>query len=224
MSDEVSTAPHLWIIDSGASSHMCSSKADFSEYTVLDKAESVTIADGTEVQVVGKGSVKLRVQVGRGKQRNATVNDVLHVPNLNSNLFSVKAATQGGFVIQFGHTRRWLKDKYGIVHAMGTIKNKLYYLDLADSVHQACTAKTDSIWHKRLAHVCHSTIRSASNQALVEGADLSNVSVGLCESCQKGKMTRKPFKSAGGIKSQRTLELVHTKSQLNFKTDCEYYY
>ena len=173
--DNDDVAPQLWIIDSGASCHMCSSKDDFAEYTVLEKAECVTIADGTKVQVVGKGSVKLRVKVGRDKQRNVTVNDVLHVPNLNANLFSVKAATQRGFVVQFGHTRCWLKDKYGIVHAMGTIKNKLYYLDMANSEHLACTAKADSVWHKRLAHACHSTIQSASNQALVEGADLSSV-------------------------------------------------
>ena len=225
--DNDDVAPQLWIIDSGASCHMCSSKDDFAEYTVLEKAECVTIADGTKVQVVGKGSVKHRVKVGRDKQRNVTVNDVLHVPNLNANLFSVKAATQRGFVVQFGHTRCWLKDKYGIVHAMGTIKNKLYYLDMAISEHLACTAKADSVWHKRLAHACHSTIQSASNQALVEGADLSSVSVGLCDSCVKGKMSRKPFKSAGGIKSKRTLELVHTDvcgpMQVNSLGGCKYF-
>lgn len=225
--DNDGVSPQLWIIDSGASCHMCSSKDEFAEYTILDKAECVTIADGTKVQVVGKGSIKLCVKVGRNKQRKVTVNDVLHVPNLNANLFSVKAATQRGFVIQFGHTRCWLKDKYGIVHAMGTSQNKLYYLDIANREHLACNAKTDSVWHKRLAHAGHSTIQSASNQALVEGADLSSVNVGLCDSCVKGKMSRKPFKSAGGIKSQRTLELVHTDvcgpMQVNSLGGCKYF-
>jgi hypothetical protein len=46
-------------------------------------------------------------------------------------------------------------------------------------------------------------------EQLVTGADLSDVSVGICEPCVKGKMARKPFK-VSQVKSTRPLELIHS--------------
>lgn len=42
------------------------------------------------------------------------------------------------------------------------------------------------------------------------GADLSDVNVGICDPCMKGRMARKTFKSVGAIKSRRVLEIVHS--------------
>ena len=86
---------------------------------------------------------------GRGQQRShshkANVSetsaqnnsDVLPVPDLKQNLYSVKSATDRGMIIQFGHTRAWVKNKIGQTHAMGTRVGELYYLDLDSSYHRA---------------------------------------------------------------------------------------
>ena len=198
-----------WVIDSGASSHMCQTKDVFTEYTTLDNPEYVTVADGSKVQGIARGSVRLSVRVSQTKQRTVTLKNVLHVPALNGNLLSVKAATQNDYVVQFGRNRCWVKNQRSMVIAKGTLVNKLYYLDLADIDHTANVASGIDIWHKRLAHAGISTLKRAHNESLVDGADLSSVSFDLCGSCVKGKMARLPFQSSG-IKSKRTLELVHT--------------
>ena len=67
-------------------------------------------------------SVKLKCQV----QRKAALDNVLHVPGLKQNLFSVRSAPGRAMVVQFSHC------------------GKLYYLDLESSNHEvnlvACMA------------------------------------------------------------------------------------
>lgn len=199
-----------WLIDSGATRHMAPNRDRFSTYTRFDQPEKVTIADGRVVDAIGTGNIRISASVSRKVNRKGTLHDVLHVPDLKQNLFSVKSATSRDLIIQFGHTRCWIKNKRSQIHAMGTLVNKLYYLDLVDSDHRACKASCNDIWHQRLAHAGHTTIRRANSESLVTGADLSDVSTSICEPCVKGKMARKPYKPVGGIKSQRVLELVHT--------------
>ena len=199
-----------WLMDSGATRHMTPDKAVFKTYTPLDKPEKVMIADGRSVDAIAKGNIPITVRVNRRVTRTAILYDVLHVPDLKQNLFSVKSATDRGMIIQFGHTRAWVKNKIGQTHAMGTRVGKLYYLDLDSSYHRANLASCNTIWHQRLAHVNQSTIQQMNRESLVTGADLADVSVGICEPCIKGKMAHRPYKAKGYIKTRRVLELVHT--------------
>ena len=99
-----------------------------------------------------------------------------------------------------------LRTKEAKVRATGTMIDKLYYLDTVNNVHHASVAC--DLWHQRLGHASADAIKSANS--LVVGADLSKVSVDVCEPCIKGKMSRKPFSKHADIKSCRPLELVHT--------------
>ena len=49
-----------------------------------------------------------------------------------------------------------------------------------------------------------------NRESLVTGADLADVSVGICEPCIKGKMAHRPYKATGSIKICGVSELVHT--------------
>ena len=48
-----------WIVDSGATSHMFTSRKLFVEYRMLQKAEMVTVGDGRRLEAVGCGMVRL---------------------------------------------------------------------------------------------------------------------------------------------------------------------
>jgi hypothetical protein len=72
---------NTWIIDSGASSHMTGNYLLFDSYSKTDEPHFVTIADGTNSRVEGIGTVKLNDKI--------TLNNVLFVPKLSCNLFSV---------------------------------------------------------------------------------------------------------------------------------------
>ena len=95
---------------------------------------------------------------------------------------------------------------------MGTLIDKLYYLDI-EVPHQAAVAVSDGLWHQRLGHVNMSTIGYMHTNSLVMGADLSTckpMTDHVCEPCVKGKMARLPFKSEKGIRSRGVLDLVHS--------------
>ena len=198
-----------WLIDSGATSHMTFNRDMFSDYKLFEKPQQVCLGDGHVLEAVGVGNVEIVTAVSRIKSNANTMHDVLHVPAMKVNLFSVRAAASRGVVVQFGHSRCWLKNKQGKLKATGTLTGKLYFLDTCSDVHKASVAC--DLWHKRLGHASVQVIKSAQN--LVEGADLSQVTVtDTCEPCIKGKMARKPFsgESKSHKQTTRPLELIHS--------------
>ena len=147
---------------------MSSLKSEFPQYTPLVQSETVTIADGSKVEVVGKDRIKLRIRVSGSNHRQCTLYDVLYIPDLKGNLFSVKAATQRRFVVQFGHSCCLIKNRRQMVCARGTLVNKLYYLDI-DSDHNEHSAALSplsncTLWHQRLVHVNTAIIRNMECQ------------------------------------------------------------
>ena len=71
---------------------------------------------------------------------------------------------------------------------MGVLIGKMYYLDLESSDQEVNLVACNIVWHQRLAHVNHATIKHMASEQLVTGADLSDVSVGMCALCIKGKL------------------------------------
>ena len=73
-----------WILDSGASYHMGSSRDDFCSLN-KSKVPHIFMGDDTKIEVQGKGHVEM--ETGEFK-------DVLYIPNLSSNLLLVYQITQ----------------------------------------------------------------------------------------------------------------------------------
>jgi len=55
--------------------------------------------------------------------------DVLYVQKLTCNHFSVKASTQRGNRVKFGHIQCWINGHGGERCGKGSLMEKLYYLD-----------------------------------------------------------------------------------------------
>jgi hypothetical protein len=88
---ESAVTPNTFIADSGASTHMVHSRhllTDFKEHI-----NEVKIGDKTMVQSLGSGTFKGFHINKDGKEINVTLNDVILVPSLWVNLFSVTKAT-----------------------------------------------------------------------------------------------------------------------------------
>ena len=92
-----------WIIDSGATSHMCCIKEQISDYETLKDEEDVSLGDGFPLKAIGKGTVKLVVKVPGGTQKCSLT--VLFVPDLSFNLFSIKKACLGGDKVAIFHDK-----------------------------------------------------------------------------------------------------------------------
>lgn len=64
-----------WIIDSGATCHIASNRDAFADFD-SNFREKIFIANGQEVDVRGKGSIRLEVVNGNGQRRNVRLDDV----------------------------------------------------------------------------------------------------------------------------------------------------
>ena len=85
----------LWIIDSGATSHMTWDKSLIENYRVFSAPEEVRLGDSHILNTYGAGTVRIRTRLGN-KEHNCTLSETLFVPKLAVNLFSVNAADSKG--------------------------------------------------------------------------------------------------------------------------------
>ena len=129
-----------WVVDSGASCHMSNSKRMFSKLKPLEKPEMVEVGDGKFVEAEGKGSVKLSVNAGHST-KSCKLHDVLYIPDLSFNLFSVSKATEKGKSAEFTKKSCRFRDNEGSVVAIANKVGNLYYLDCrkSESAHLART-------------------------------------------------------------------------------------
>lgn len=85
-----------WIADSGASMRMTSHREYFRELTSETSVQYVKIADNKVLQTAGIGVIDIRVEVN-GTLHDRQLSNVLYVPNLSRNLFSVGAVNDKKF-------------------------------------------------------------------------------------------------------------------------------
>lgn len=79
------------------------------------------------------------------ESRKEVLYDVLYVPKLTCNLFSVRAAVSEGNAIEFGPQKCCIRDEYGKLHGMGSLVDKLYQLDC-----QLQTLRTSQLSHLKV--------------------------------------------------------------------------
>ena len=147
---------HTWILDSGASRHMTSDRKLLRQYHQFDVPQLVRLGDGRTVEAYGSGHVRITVETGQGKQLTTEMSIVLYVPKLACNLFSVRAVTQKGLVVQFGHTCCWIKTSSGKVIGKGRLDNRMYQLSCkceatdaeGDQAQPAVEGPSLTLWHQ----------------------------------------------------------------------------
>ena len=131
------------------------------DYREFNTPELVALGDGHNVEAVGDGRVKIIMKLYQRKQIPGWMTDVLFVPKLAGNLFSVRAVARNQKVISFGHKYCWIRNKERQLVGSGSTLGKLYKLDcvvqkpLRESVHTAKESQIGEVelWHQRLAHV-----------------------------------------------------------------------
>ena len=90
-----STFPREWVLDSGATGHMCCSREDFGSLVKLPKDKKVYMGDESEVPAYGVGTVELNT--------NLVLKGVLYVPDFTVNLCSVSTLDRDGLTVTFGN-------------------------------------------------------------------------------------------------------------------------
>jgi hypothetical protein len=189
-----------WILDSGATEHM-TFREDWMEDIVMIKGGDVRIADDRRVPGIAKGNVKISRLIGK-EWKEGILKEVLLVPGLGRNLFSVGAATNRGYQVIFRHDTVCIRSPDGTPAAYGHRENKLYKLAFKP-MESACneatstpTQATIEVWHKRLSHVNHQYIQEMDKNNTVQGLKIETGKEmdTFCESCVYGKQHKKSFK------------------------------
>ena len=88
-----------WIVDSGATCHLCNDRSIFTVFNSLENPQEVVLGDGHTLDAVGVDVVLNLVVDGKIKKRR--LRDVLYVPKLEYNLLSVSKATESGKKVKF---------------------------------------------------------------------------------------------------------------------------
>ncbi|KAM7495176.1 hypothetical protein LguiB_029785 [Lonicera macranthoides] len=135
------THKNIWYLDTGCSNHMCGDESAFSD---LDKSfrDNVKFGDNSKVSVMGKGRVTIQTK-GNSTQ---TISNVLFVPELKTNLFSVGQLQEKGyeFSIKDGICR--IQDeKLGLIAQVSMTTNRMFPLYLHNITHSRFSAKLKEV-------------------------------------------------------------------------------
>ncbi|GFQ00322.1 retrovirus-related pol polyprotein from transposon tnt 1-94 [Phtheirospermum japonicum] len=193
---------HSWVVDTGATDHVCMSLQGFLVKRQLSDDEiTVYMGNATRVAAVAVGDVVVPFSI----DRTLVLRNCLYVPGFRRNLFSVSRLFMDGYSVSFDGKVVIFSGKYFIFS--GTLDGQLYILKpvfdtaqkqlLNTSIINSNKRKEPSklnqnyLWHLRLGHINLKRI-----QRLVNDGPLSSFvleSFPLCESCFEGKMTKRTF-------------------------------
>ena len=180
---------------------------------ILNKIKSSSIkqiisANDARLKVKGVGNTSIKIN-----NNNIDVNEVLHVPNLATNLLSVHKIVQKGNSVLFDKYGCVIKNKANNIVVACKPKNGVYKISDAENM-CLLTQKNNSamLWHRRLGHVNYQTLLKMKNNnvggLIFEKSD-NDSEITECKVCMEAKQHRVPFKSSK-TKSRCVLELIHS--------------
>ena len=150
-----STGPlNEWIVDSGATCHMCCDDKLYDELHSLKQPLEVMLGDGYALEATGRGTVVLELTEVGGKASRRKLHEVLYVPDLSYNLLSVSKAAKAGKVVKFTETGCEILDSNKKVIAVATRVGSLYHLNCQADNEQIKAAVNKSketkgnTWHR----------------------------------------------------------------------------
>ena len=205
-----------WIVDSGATCHMCNDEKLFESFEHLHKPQEVTLGDGNALEATGQGNVSLEMRLSAGKTKRCVLRNVLYVPKLAYNLLSVTKASEAGKVVKFDNVGCQIVNKYNKTIAVATKVGSLYYLEYNElkknqQLNVIEKESKERLWHRRYGHLGEQNLKKLAGKRLVHSFDYDvSKEIGFCEACIGGKHHRSKFQSTGGTCSKEPLELVHS--------------
>lgn len=201
-------------IDSGASTHLVSNVNMLTNVSNQPKTKQIIVANQQTVDVLCSGDLQITTVVGN-EQFEVSVNNVLCVPNLTTNLLSVSRITANGNRVEFNEQGCFIYNSDYVCIGEAKLENEVYKLRTArpqQLIAAAATSTSSLTWHRRLGHINANDLAKMNN-GVVDGVSFQENSVRLnkasCTVCCEGKQTRLPFPQSTS-RSQEVLELVHT--------------
>ena len=178
------TLANSWIIDSGATDHICTSLHHFISYKRITPIY-INLPNSSTVSAHYTGTVAFHT--------NFHLLDVLYVPQFSFNLLSVsKIVNSLHFDLTFSSSGCMIQDvktkeKIGLVK----VHAGLYVLTHAafTSSHSLCNTAPTTLWHSRLGHPSHERLRLLHQKYSYIVAE----NLDTCDVCHRSKQRKLPF-------------------------------
>lgn len=200
-----------WYADSGASEHMSHSK-EMKNYQEFKEPKKVMIGDGSTIEAFGSGTVELEAFNGK-EWVFSRMENVLYIPSLKVNLFSIRKAFDKGYQLQGDKTKcQFIKDE--CISAIATRKENMFIMDfryLKQKVNSSAMVSMGKIksgiseWHSKMAHQNMEQVKTILKRNEI------NFNMGdeeSCIPCLKGKQHKMPFSSSKTI-TEKPGDLLH---------------
>ena len=209
---------NMWILDSGATSHMCNDETLFSDFVANDNV-IITLGDGSEIKSTGVGKVMLNCN-----KEHCMLNDVICVPGLAHNLISVGKIIKYGGAVSFSESEgRIFYDGEYFADAKYDFNEKQFVLNCKpcmtmtnyDSIfaaadHDVSTVGKEDLWHCRFGHLGADNLSKLSKKEMVTNFDFNKQNFKFCEFCTLGKHNRSPFPHSESPRASDANELIHS--------------
>ena len=202
-----------WIVDSGATCHMCNDRSMFTELKQVGSSDKVTLGDRNSLDVAGEGTVNMDVLLDDGVKGGCTLKKVLYIPELAYNLTSVTRAAEAGKAVHFDDSGCEFRNDCGQVIALGVKQGSLYYLKftrkLQESANVTQSKNNERLWHRWFGHLNEQSMRKLVKKELASQPDYDvSGEIRICEACIGGKQCKNSFKPNEMMMSM-PLELMH---------------
>ena len=143
-----------WVVDTGATRHICFSKELFLNYEEVIDEENVYLGDSGTARVARRGKVLLKFTSGK----SLALHSVLYVPNMCRNLVSGFLLNKADLKIVFESNKIVLSQNGDFV-GKGFCHEGLFMLETdcenmnISSNSSAYIVESLDLWHDRLGHV-----------------------------------------------------------------------
>ncbi|RVW65975.1 Retrovirus-related Pol polyprotein from transposon RE1 [Vitis vinifera] len=202
-----------WFLDSGATHHLSHTVANIHNGTSYNGTDSVMVGNGKSLLITQVGHSFLHISA-----KPFVLHNVLHVPQLTSNLISVsKFCTDNNTILEFHPFSFFVKDKDTKVTLLqGQLERGLYKFPTssinsptASSKHQVFLTKTQPttmLWHQRVGHPSAIILQKIFHTCNISYN--SNKTIDVCNACCYAKSHKIPF-SLSTSRASSPLELIH---------------
>lgn len=194
----LASAKSTWILDTGATSHITSSRSDF---TIIKKIEPIWI-EGINTKAIGKGVVKQACEDEEGRIVTVVLHNVLLCPDLGHRegvprrLLSFSKLEDQGISVNLGQGQRLLT-MVDSTRIPVTRQFNLYFVEMmsveegysAVNVNPPSTRRLKLLWHQRLAHLNSQRLDEIADHI---GIHLEKKPMDFCPDCVYAKSHVQP--------------------------------
>lgn len=154
---------------------------------VIEEVPSVQlVADNQQLSIESVGNVEIGID-RYGKEHTVLLTNVLHVPDVSTNLFPMNKITKRGHTVIFDKYKRTILNQDKNIVAIAVENNGMYgILDRCKNRINAVMTLNYETWQHRLEHPSHDTLMKISAK-LVKSIKIDTNSRNVYISYIKGK-------------------------------------